>query len=179
MKKAIRIFAVLLLVAALVVSANAAEFTPSVEQKGAPTVSVSDTGKKVELTPVSESDEASAEAKALLEEAYKSVEAAKSLADVAPELTEVLAKLDSTADVADLVVRDLVHVSVEQGEDETTVLTFDLDLDKDDVLVVMMYVDGKWVAIDPELVTINANGTVSVQFTGKVGVLAFATLKTE
>ncbi len=179
MKKAIRIVAVLLLVAMLAVPANAAAFTPSAEQKAAPTVTAEGTTKEVTVTPIADLAKAPAEVKAAVEEAFKSIETAGSVAKAAPKLAETLKVVAPTAKVENMVVRDLVHVDVKLEKDEKVTLKFDLKVEKDAVVIPMQFINGEWVPVDPELVTINADGTVSVEFTGEVGIIAFVTEKAE
>lgn len=179
MKKAIRIVAILLLVSMLAVPANAAGFTPSVQQKGAPTVSVEGTAKDVAVTPVADLAKAAPEVKAAVEEAYKTIETAGSVVKAAPALVETLKTVAPTVKAENLVVRDLFHVDVKLEKDEKVTLKFDLKVEKGAVVIPMLFVDGEWVPVDPELVTVNADGTVSVEFTGEIGTLAFVTEKSE
>ncbi len=179
MKKAIQVLVCLLLVAALAIPASAAAMTPSVEQKGAPTVAVEGTAKEVTVTAVADVEEAPAEVKEAIEEAYKSIETAGSLEKAAPALTETLKAMDSKVDVKDLVVRDLFHVDVKLEKDEKVTLKFDLKVEKNALVIPMLFIDGEWVPVDPELVTVNADGTVSVDFVGEIGTIAFVVEKSE
>lgn len=96
-------------------------------------------------------------------------------------LLEVYEKLDDGSMKLpleeDYVIRELVDVSwkktscveAEHGhkqwleEENTTIsVTFDLGVNKDTEVVVMVYVDGKWV--EAESVVNNGNGTVTVEF---------------
>lgn len=179
MKKAFQIITVLLLASALVVSAGASSFTPSVEQKGAPTVVVEGTTKEVTIVPIADAEKAPDEIKSALEEAYKNIETADSLVEAAPALLETLKVVAPEVKAEDLVVRDLMYVGVELDEGEKVVLKFDLKVEKNDVIIPMLFIDGEWVPVDPELVTINEDGTVSIEFSGTIGIIAFVTVKAE
>ena len=195
MKNAIRIVAVLLLVSMLAVPASANSVTQTgkpavtvqkpavktevVQQKEAPAVAAEGTTKEVAVTAVADLAKAAPEVKAAVEKAYKSIESAGSLKKAAPALVQTLKEVAPTAKVENMVVRDLIHVDVKLEKDEKVTLKFDLKVEKDAIVIPMQFIDGKWVPADPELVTINAAGSVSVEFTGEVGTLAFVTEKSE
>ena len=93
MKKIVVILSAILLVVALAVPSFAAGFTPSVEQKGAPTVvSATDADGnafadgEVIVTPVSAADSADAAIADGLKAAYEQIKAAATLTDIAPSL---------------------------------------------------------------------------------------------
>ena len=54
-----------------------------------------------------------------------------------------------------------------------------MDLEPDDFLMVMCYVDGEWVILEPDQVEIGEDGSVSVTFYEHVGTIAFVTEKSE
>lgn len=182
MKKAIRIVALLLIVAMLAVPVSAADFTPSVEQKGAPTTTVEEgagaTTDGIVVVPYAEAEEAGAVIEEALVEAYESI-AEASLAEAAPALAEVLTTLGSDMTVEDLIVRDLFYVDTKLEAGTKVVLKFDLKVEKDALVIAMLFVDGEWVPVDPALVTVNDDGTVSIEFDGKVGVIAFVVKQAE
>lgn len=173
MKKAIQMICVLLVVAMLAIPVSAAGFTPSVEQKGAPTVK--ETGVKV--TAMVDLTKASAEVKAVVEKAAKVISDAKDLGEAVPALSEALTAMGSEVKASDLVVRDMFYVELDtplaEGEEKT--LTFETEgVAADDLLIVMVFVDDAWVVIDSEKVEVSANGEVKVTFDA-LGPVAFVT----
>ena len=178
-KNMTRVFAAVLAVMMLALPAFAGEFTPSVEQKGAPTVStVTDSkGEQVAavirdaegnevagvpvadlaVTPLAEAPKASEEVKQMLENAFKQISEAKSLADLSSEITEVLAQIDADAKVEELVVRDLVDISISEEMMEklkesgnSITLTFQLGLKEGETLLVLHNYEGdKWETSPP------------------------------
>lgn len=175
MRKAIQIICALLIIATMVLPASAAGFTPSVEQKGAP-VTVE---KDVTVTALVDLDKAPAEVKKAVEDAQKSIVDAKSVAEAAPAIVDVLKTVAPTAKASDLVVRDLFYVALDKelaaGEEKT--ITFKAEgIEKDSVLIVMVFVDGEWVVIDSKNVEITKAGQVKVTF-DTVGPVAFVTTK--
>lgn len=140
MKKTIRVLAAVLVVAAMSVSVCAENFTPSVEQKGAPSVvTVKDSNQndvvaliqdesqnevygvpagKLIVTPFAEAEKAGAEIEKMLTDAYKQITEAKTLGDLTTDLNDAVAKLKEEMGikelkVEDLVVRDLIDVSLD------------------------------------------------------------------
>ena len=175
MRKAIQIISVLLIVAMLAVPVSAAGFTPSVEQKGAPTV----VEKGVEVTALADLEKAPAEVKKAVEEAHKSIADAKDLVEAAPALKDALKEVAPNVKASDLVVRDLFYVALDKelAEGEKKTVTFKAEgLEKDAILIVMVFVDGEWVVIDAEDVEITKDGEVKVSFE-VVGPVAFVTEK--
>ena len=193
-KNMTRVFAAVLAVMMLALPAFAEQFTPSVEQKGAPGISaVTDSkgeqvaavinekdGKEVAgvpvadlvVTPMAEASKAAPEVKEMLENAFKQISEAKSLAELSPEIADVLAQVKSDAKVEDLVVRDLVDVSLseemmavlkESGNSIT--LTFQLGLKEGETLLVLHNFEGdKWETIPADKVVRQDNGDVTVTF---------------
>lgn len=175
MKKAIQLICALLIIATMVLPASAAGFTPSVEQKGAP-VAVE---KDVTVTALVDLNKAPAEVKKSVEDAQKSITDAKSVAEAAPAVVDVLKTVAPDVKASDLVVRDLFYVSLDKelanGEEKT--VTFKAEgIEKDTVLIVMVFVDGEWVVIDSKNVEITKAGQVKVTF-DVVGPVAFVTAK--
>lgn len=207
MKKLMQLISVLLIAAMLAIPAAAASFTPSVEQKGAPELgSLQDAnGKKasvivtdaqgeeilsapagsVKVTPLADLNKAAKEVKAVMEEAYGSLSGKKGLETAAPALTDALANTKTDLKVSDLVVRDLVHVSVKNNVEKALVeggnirLKFDMGVKPSELLIVMVFVKGEWVVIDGDLVVIDEEGGVTVTFGNDLGPVAFVVPKTE
>ena len=173
MKKAIQFVCILLVVAMLAVPVSAAGFTPSVEQKGAPVVK--ETGVKV--TAMADLSTASAEVKAAVEEAAKVISDAKDLGEAVPALADALTAMGSNVKASKLVVRDLFYVelSTPLAEGEEKALTFEMKgISANDLLMVMVFVDGEWVVIDSDKVEVSAKGEVKVTF-DVLGPVAFVT----
>lgn len=151
MKKIVVILSAILLVVALAVPSFAAGFTPSVEQKGAPTVvSATDADGnafadgEVIVTPVSAADSADAAIADGLKAAYEQIKAAATLTDIAPSIGDYLKEIDSEASVEDLVVRDLFDVSVTGAAAESGSVTvrFNLGLSQSTTLIVLHNYEG-------------------------------------
>lgn len=204
MKKFAAILAAMLVSAFATGTVFAAEFTPSVEGKDAPTVTVQVdengneyvavvydgdgnvvqgvTADNLIITPVSQKDAASLEISTRLNEAYEQVKNATTLTDLTPEVGAVLMQMPTQVAVEDLVVRDLFDVSFDAetenllAEANRVTLTFKVTVSEGKPLIVLQYVDGVWKVIDPARVIINADGTVSVTL-DTAGTIAFATLK--
>lgn len=173
MKKIVVILSAILLVVALAVPSFAASFTPSVVQKGAPTVvSATDADGnafadgEVIVTPVSAADSADAAIADGLKAAYEQINAA-TLTDIAPSIGDYLKEIGSEASVEDLVVRDLFDVSVTGAAAESSSITvrFNLGLSQSATLIVLHNYEGSnWEIIPKDRVNQNADGTVDVTF---------------
>ena len=137
MKKLALFLSVLLIAVTLAAPASAAvNFTPSVEQKPAPTVdTVTDsTGNQVSaiirdqngeevhgvsidsgeliVTPISQASQAAQAISEMLTNAYEQIQQADTIADLVPTIGDFLQTIGSAAQVADLVVRDVFDVSL-------------------------------------------------------------------
>ncbi len=190
MKNLVRVVSCVMLVAALSMAVFADSFTPSVTQKEAPAVAktaevVAADGSKTEVKAADikvvsvGSKTVTAEVKAELDKAYDVISKAGSLEKAVPELKTVLEEAKVTVPVANLVVRDLVNVSVPddvaklfETEGTTITVNFKLDVKEGTTVVVMRFVDGKWVPLALENVTVNKDGSVDVKLDG-VGPIAF------
>ena len=190
MKNLVRVVSCVMLVAALSMAVFADSFTPSVTQKEAPAVAktaevVAADGSKTEVKAADikvvsvGSKTVTAEVKAELDKAYDVISKAGSLEKAVPELKTVLEEAKVTVPVANLVVRDLVNVSVPddvaklfETEGTTITVNFKLDVKEGTTVVVMRFVDGKWVPLALENVTVNKDGSVDVKLDG-VGTVAF------
>lgn len=207
MKKGIQLILVFLIVVMLALPVSAVSFTPSVEQKGAPVLGeltdasgapaaaivvdtdgneiMSVSADSIAVTSVVDIQEAPEEVQVILEEAYKSISESKDLETAAPALKEALQQINPDLTVSDLVVCDLFHVAVGEDVAQTIenggsiILKFDLNRKADELLIVMVYVDGEWIVIDADKVEINEDGEVSVAFDVPLGPIAFVVQKTE
>lgn len=137
MKKLALFLFVLLIAVTLAVPASAAvNFTPSVEQKPAPTVDpITDSngnevsaiirdqnGEEVHgvsidsgeliVTPISQASQAAQAISEMLSNAYEQIQQANTIADLVPTIGDFLQTIGSAAQVADLVVRDVFDVSL-------------------------------------------------------------------
>ncbi|MFR6278724.1 MAG: hypothetical protein ACLULM_07675, partial [Acutalibacter sp.] len=195
MKKFAMFLSVLLIAVTLAAPVSAAvNFNPSVEQKPAPTVdTVTDAngnevsaiirdqdGNEVHgvasgditVTPVSALDQAAADIREMLTNAYEQIQQANTIADLVPTIGDFLQTIGSTAQVADLVVRDVFDVSLtgtaaeylaQEGNNIT--LRFDLGLAPSATLIVLHNYEGSnWEIIPDDRVVQNADGTVDVTF---------------
>lgn len=105
---------------------------------------------------------------ASLKNAYNQIRAAKSVADFAPDAVQALKEIAPDLTPDDLVVRDLFEPTLGaeareylQGDDHALILTFDMKLKTDDVLLALAnYEDDQWKILPA---TINDDGTVSVR----------------
>ena len=137
MKKLALFLSVLLIAVTLAAPASAAvNFTPSVEQKPAPTVDpITDSngnqvsaiirdqnGEEVHgvsidsgeliVTPISQASQAAQAISEMLSNAYEQIQQANTIADLVPTIGDFLQTIGSAAQVADLVVRDVFDVSL-------------------------------------------------------------------
>lgn len=194
MKKFAMLFTTVLLVVLLAIPASAASFTPSVEQKEAPTLSTmtDDSGNAVVaiirdadgnevqgvtasdlvITPVAKAGEADAAISETLTAAYEQIQNAETLADLVPTIGDFLTALGSEAAVEDLVVRDVFDVTVTGAaaeylaqEGNTITFRFDLGISPSALLLVLHNYSGSdWEIIADDKVVQNADGTVDVTF---------------
>lgn len=137
MKKLALFLSVLLIAVTLAAPASAAvNFTPSVEQKPAPTVDpitdsngdqvsaiirdqnggevhgVSIDSGELVVTPISQASQAAQAISEMLTKAYEQIQQADTIADLAPDVGDFLQTIGSASQVADLVVRDVFDVSL-------------------------------------------------------------------
>lgn len=194
MKKTITSICAVLTAAMLVLPVSAAKYTPSVTQKGAPTAAaftpsvqqkgaptVEQTG--VRVTALVDLSKAPKEVQETVEEAYKVIPEAESLEEAVPTLTDVLKEMDTDLTAEDLVVRDLFYLELEKELEETlekekeVAISFEVEgMEKEDFLMVMVFVDGEWVIVDAENVEMSEDEAVTVTFEA-VGPIAFVTEK--
>lgn len=196
MKKLALFLSALMLFTMLAVPASAATFTPSVEQKPAPTVeTMTDSNgnqvsaiirdangnevhgvdaSQMSITPVSDLTSAPAAVREMLEAAYQQIQEVATVADLVPDVDvgAVLQRMGSTANVADLVVRDVFDVSVSGAaaeylaqEGNNITFRFALNIAPTATLLVFHNYEGSnWEVIDNDRVVINADGSVDVTF---------------
>ena len=115
-----------------------------------------------------------------LDKTYTEIVEAKSLDVLAPELPDVLKELKVDTKVEDLVVQDLINVSVPKEmedillvEGNTIDLTFEMEVEEGKELIVMVQTaDGEWVVISGDAIVIDDDGTVTISFP-VVGNVAF------
>lgn len=167
---------------------------PSAEQKDGPEVAskgeltvVDADGKTVEsddfatlvVTAMADAKDLPAADKEKMEKAFTQISEAKSLADIAPELTEVLKELKVETPVEELVVRDLFHVAVSEKlakaletEGSTLKVSFKVELEEGEHLIVMVQnAEGEWVVLSGDDVVVE-DGIATISFPC-VGPVAF------
>ena len=177
-------------------------FTPSVSQKGAPAVSgelviwdrvdekvdlLQDKDKavmevpadKLTLTAFADRANAGEDVKTALENAYQQIVYAKSLTEVAADLEEALKETGLKAE--QLVVRDLVDITLDPEYEKTLeeepnyiALTFEMDLQEGETLIVLHNVEGdQWETISGENIVFTEDGKAVVAF-NSLSPVAFA-----
>lgn len=177
MKKLIAMLIALAVCCAMVLPVAAEEFVPSISYKDHPEIvdtpvikdEAEEEVKDVQLvvTPVSDALDTPEEDRNDVHD---------DLIDVYEKLENGDMKLPTTDGDKNFVVRDLINVSVLDNEgnevnDVATVeVTFDLGLEKDKEVVIMVYENDEWHVV--EGITYNANGSVTVVF-DKMGPVAF------
>jgi LPXTG-motif cell wall-anchored protein len=121
---------------------------------------VADTSASTELTQ---------EAQEKMDNAYEQIQNVSSLAELVPELDNILETLGFEGTSDDLVVQDLFDVTVSDDVLEylaagnTLTLRFDLGLNPDDIAVVLHnYEDDLWEVVDS---VVNEDGSVDATFT--------------
>lgn len=196
MKKTIRVLAAVLVMVMLSATVYADKFIPSAEQTGTLEIVpvqnekgenadavITDSSSKVvksvptgnlEITPLAdaqkEGSQVSPEIKKNLNNAYDQIQKSKTLADLAPEIKNALK--DTGIKVEDLVVRDLVDISLSEEYAETLkqegnkiTITFKLGLKPDEMLLVLHnYEADKWEMIPADRVVILKDGSARVTF---------------
>lgn len=201
MKMISKLLAILLVIGLLAAPVCAEGFTPSVEQKGAPelvaapdapegctavikdgedTVTKNVPAADIIVTPLADAEKASDGIREDLEAAYNSIAGAAALTEAVPTLEQTLEERKADVKADDLVVRDLVNVTLTQeyAEDlalagHNITLNFKLGMNPGDFLMVMCFVDGQWVILDADQVEILEDGTVNVTFREQIGTIAF------
>ncbi len=191
MKKLVSLLLILALATALTVPAYAAG-SPSVSVPAAPVVApaedatvpaVDKDGNEVEVPAEDVKVEAAAKLEGDDKAAYDTLAAAEDVSAACANAEEVLKKIDANANVADLVVRDVFKVSfdgkakeiVDESDESYVTVTFEYDVKAGDTVVVMQFVDGKWVAMDPDMYEV-VDGKIIVKLNMDC-VVAFATIK--
>ncbi len=204
MKKTVSVILAFVLAVIMVMPSFAANFTPSVEQKAAPSiVPVKDkhgktviavikdkNGKEVVgipygelvVTPVSEKDEAYDDINENLSNAQDQIASADSLADIFSGLDAQVKKIDPDKSASDCVVRDLFDISVYGDYAEylavdgnTVTIKFDLGVPSGSLVLCFRNDDGSsWENIP---LVDNGDGTYSATFSS-ASLVAFVVEKT-
>lgn len=173
MKKTAAIILTFVLAFCLTVSAFAANFTPSVSQKGSPNiVEIRIDGSKqkfggviknsygavikgvpsgdIIVTPISEVKTANEDIKEILEDAKDTISNDKPIAEIIPEFEEKLTEVYPDAKPEEMVVKDLFDVALYGtyaeylAEDGNTLsIIFDAGINKDAPFVAVFSADGK------------------------------------
>ncbi len=194
MKKLCCILLTIVLVAAMSVSAFAAWFTPSVENKPAPeiVVQIGPDGKEYAaiiydkngrfvigvpngdliVTPISSNDAPTPEIRAKLEAAYEQIQSAEKLTDLYPDLEKLVKEKFPNLSLDDVVVRDLFDATVTgifedylSQEGNSISVRFRLPIDPQSLVAVLYCVDGtNWVAVPYDRITRNKDFTVDILF---------------
>ena len=177
MKKIVSLLLVAALCCCTMLSVFADEFVPSISYKDNP-----ETEGAIELVDSAEKSLSNLEDDCVEIVAVSSVmdtpeadrtDAEKLLAEVYQKLTDGSMKLPFDASMGDMVIRDLIDVSLtcvedhdhaeDLAEDGTSIrMTFDLGVGKETEVVVMSYADGEWTPA--KSVKNNGDGTVSCVF---------------
>jgi hypothetical protein len=147
MKKLTSLVTLVLVLAMLTVSASAADFTPSVESKSAPTLvsAVDANNNSVNLT-ITSIPEATGEISDELAAAKKEL-AAADLTTLVPNLSKVA----PNAKASDLVVRDLFDISTSDGSALTGAVTITIQTTltgSEKVIVLHQKAAGDWEALE-------------------------------
>jgi len=197
MKKLLSVFLVLFTLTAFSFNVMAVDFTVSAENKGAPgLVETEDNGvydedgnrvidiedDSIDVIGFGDSQNANnltEEEKELLKDLFEELsDSDTSLSVICPELDDIIKdKLGDGYDADDLVIRDFFTVKeldekLKDWDGKGTInLTFDLGIGPDEFITAMVYLDGKWQAVE---VINNGDGTVTVELPG-FGPVAFMT----
>ena len=166
MKKFMTVLTALVCVAAMAITASAAEFVPSVVQsnKAPEVVSATDKdGKDIDVKTSSMAD-ATGDIKTALDAAYKDL-TEKKVTDLVK--ADDLKKAAGDAKIDNLVVKDLFDASeYENGavvaEDGKVTFTVKTDIKAGSVVVVLHDKNGNWEVIPAENVKLNADGTLTI-----------------
>lgn len=109
------------------------------------------------------------EAQEMMDNAYEQIQNVSSLAELVPELDDILKDLGFEGTAEDLVVQDLFDISVSDDVKEylaagnTLTIRFEANLNADDLAVVLHnYEDDNWEVVDSE---VNEDGTIDATFT--------------
>lgn len=192
MRNIVKICITLLMILVMAVPTFAADFVPSIGEKPSPEIEkgeiVDGDGNKVEdlsggdiiITPIGGVDDADIpqSAKDKLKESYDKL-LKGDLGEIEGLIDKLKEALGDEADADDLTIRDLFDVTVTDPDILEIIkdggklkVTFNVNMDADEFLAVLVYVDGKWVLASNYI--INADGTVTV-FMDQPGPVAFLT----
>lgn len=157
MKNVVKILSLVLVVALLALPVSAANFTPSVEQKGAPAAK----DPEVVIVPLTDADKASETVQKVMEQVYTDISKAEKLTDVMPALDEALKTRDAKVDSSKLIVTDLFYADSTASKKDETVFV-GTNYKQGDFLLVSVFVDGEWVVLDEDMVEITKDGSIVV-----------------
>lgn len=181
-----------MMILVMTVPTFAADFVPSIGEKPSPEIEkgeiVDGDGNKIEdlfggdiiITPIGGVDDADIpqDAKDKLEESYKEL-LNSGLGAIEGLVDKLKDALGDEADADDLTIRDLFDVTVTDPDILEIIkdggklkVTFNVNMDADEFLAVLVYVDGEWVLASNYI--INADGTVTVVL-DQLGPVAFLT----
>lgn len=195
MKRIAILMLVVALAAAMMIPAYAVGFTPSVEAKPAPEI-VSQTSKdgneygiiiydadeeevvgvplsNLIVTPVSQASAAEPEIKENLESAYKQIQSVSSLTELSEDLESVIKEVSPTLTADDLVIRDLLDVTVtgyyadylnQEGNHITVRFSFSADEIESLVAILHNYEGSNWETVPNDRINRNKDNTVDVVF---------------
>ena len=194
MKKCLTMLLALVMLVALMlpVSAAKSDFVPSAEVKPAPGIVekpgengipavgeivmpdgtvIPVPGAGIIITPLAGADDAKKPATTeTLKDAYDSIKNAENLEDV----VDLEDWIKDGVDPDDLVISDMFHVDLDEYKDKLDEggefkVTFEVD---DDVIGVLVYIDGKWTVLPKDKFTDNGDGTFTLKLS-QSGVVAF------
>lgn len=192
MKNIVKICITFMMILVMTVPTFAADFVPSIGEKPSPEIEkgeiVDGDGNKIEdlfggdiiITPIGGIDDADIpqDAKDKLEESYKEL-LNSGLGAIEGLVDKLKDALGDEADADDLTIRDLFDVTVTDPDILEIIkdggklkVTFNVNMDADEFLAVLVYVDGEWVLASNYI--INADGTVTVVL-DQLGPVAFLT----
>ena len=181
MKKVLTLFMIFLLIASMVLPVFATE-TASVRQDGAPTVlEVEDETADVIITPLVDQDKASWKVRQELKTAVKALNegaltTVQGVQDAVQALNQENTEEAAEIKTEDLVVSEVFHVYASKTN---IAITFKAEgIKAGQFLMVMVFVDGQWVALDADAVEILEDGKVRIIFE-TYGAVAFVVNKDE
>ncbi len=161
------------------------DYVGSIYQPGTPYVGAETEGVYYDIAvPYYAKDDADEDVADELEEGYEDIVKAENLGDVVPGLEDSLKETGTELTVEDLIVRDIFYIDLDDETKEAMnesglpiTLKFELGLEEDDFLMVLLYNDGEWTVVSSEDVRYREDGATAVDFPVDVGVVAFVVQK--
>lgn len=185
-------FLMLLTLCLMSVSAFAENFTPSVEQKGAPNVvfTVNQLGNEISavikddkgqeiveipyndliITPISKANDADENVRIKLQNAYSQIKSAETLNDLTADVGSFLKLNAPDVNVEDLVIKDLFNVSLSDTyadyiTNNNITVTFKIDTNASNLLMVLDNYDGNnWRIIPESKISFDEDENVVITF---------------